>query len=115
MRAQIPPLLSHICDPTQLAWEPFREGIEIARILASECGGPAAAYLRYRPGATLQRHRHVGWEYILILAGTQSDDFGIHAAGELLVHIPGSSHTVHSADGCIVLAIWEKPVVFDQE
>ena len=34
------------------------------------------------------------------------------SAGELLVHSPGTSHSIVSDTGCVVLAIWEKPVVF---
>jgi len=101
-------------DVTHLQWEPFRQGIEIARVATSE-EGPSAAFVRYRPGASLARHRHVGWEYILILSGSQVDESGVHSAGELLVHPPNTSHKVSSEQGCMVLAIWEKPVVFEEE
>jgi len=101
-------------DVTQLHWEPFREGIEIARIATSD-DGPSAAFVRYAPGARLARHQHVGWEYILILSGAQVDESGVHSAGELLVHPPQTWHKVSSEHGCTVLAIWEKPVVFEKE
>ena len=106
-------LLSTSRDVTTLRWEPFREGIEISRLLTSD-DGPSAAFVRYRAGASLARHRHSGWEYILILSGSQLDESGVHSAGELLVHPPQSSHSVSSEDGCVVLAIWEKPVVFEE-
>ncbi|MGA2231733.1 MAG: cupin domain-containing protein [Tepidisphaeraceae bacterium] len=104
-------LFGPVVQPQQ--WEPFREGIEIARIYSTTAGGPSAALLRYRPGASLERHRHAGYEHILILSGSQLDDGGEHLAGTLLVNPPGTSHAVRSIEGCVVLAIWEKPPVFE--
>lgn len=91
------------------AWEPFREGIEICWMYRSP-GAAAAALLRYSPGASLERHVHAGFEHILVLRGSQTDENGEHGPGTLLIHEPGTSHAVHSRDGCIVLAIWEKAV-----
>jgi anti-sigma factor ChrR (cupin superfamily) len=100
-------------DRISIEWERFRDGIEIVRLANSIDSGPAAALLRYQPGAQLPRHRHVGWEYVLVLSGAQSDDRGRHAVGEMLVHPPGSSHSITSDEGCVVLIIWEKPVAFE--
>jgi len=98
-------------DPASMAWEPFRAGIEIHRLYDCE-GGPSAALLRYAADAKLTRHVHVGYEHILILAGSQIDDSGEHHTGALLIHGPGSSHAISSPRGCIVLAVWERPVRF---
>jgi anti-sigma factor ChrR (cupin superfamily) len=104
-------LLNDASAPS-LPWEPFRPGIDIARIYVTGPDGPSAAFLRYAPGASLPRHEHRGFEHILILAGSQIDDHGKHPTGTLIVHPPGTSHTITSIEGCIVLAIWEKPVTF---
>jgi anti-sigma factor ChrR (cupin superfamily) len=90
-------------------WERFREGIQIHWIYRMPAGCQAAL-LRYEPGASLARHVHVGFEHILVLRGSQIDDNGDHPAGTLLIHAPGTSHAITSPSGCIVLAIWEKPV-----
>jgi hypothetical protein len=103
-------LLAAARDPG-LAWEPFREGIEICRIYDVP-GGPSAAFLRYAPGASLARHEHRGFEHVFVLTGSQVDDSGRHEAGAMLVHPPGSSHAVTTSTGCVVLAVWEKPVAF---
>ena len=95
----------------ELRWELLREGIEISRIYDTPTGA-AMAFVRFAPGAALPRHRHEGYEHILVLRGSQQDDDGEHHAGALLIHPPGSSHRVSSAGGCIVLAFWEKPVRF---
>jgi anti-sigma factor ChrR (cupin superfamily) len=98
------------CDRS-LPWQPFRQGIEICR-LYEQPGGASAAFLRYAPGAQLQRHQHSGYEHIFVLSGSQTDDHGEHCVGAMLIHPPGSSHTVSTTLGCVVLAVWEKPVLF---
>ena len=93
-----------------IPWEFFRKGVDIHRLYG---GGPdtaSAALLRYAPGAGIPTHDHVGYEHILVLEGAQQDEHGYYAAGTLLINGPGSRHTVFSEQGCVVLAIWEKPV-----
>jgi hypothetical protein len=34
-----------------------------------------------------------------------------YAAGSLVINSPGTDHAVASDEGCLVLIIWEKPVV----
>jgi anti-sigma factor ChrR (cupin superfamily) len=118
MDSQAAILLSNLLDADalqdELSWQPFREGIEISPIYDSGHGA-RAAFLRYEPGAAVPTHEHTGWEHILVLKGSQSDESGQYDAGSLLIHGPGSSHSVLSAEGCVVLAIWEKPVRFEIE
>jgi len=95
------------------AWEPFREGIQVLWLHKSEDGGNSSALLKYEAGASAPEHEHVGFEHIYILEGSQVDENGIHEIGNLSINPPGTSHIVHSPNGCIVLAIWEKPVRFD--
>jgi anti-sigma factor ChrR (cupin superfamily) len=54
----------------------------------------------------------MGYEHILMLAGSQEDENGIYNSGTLMINPPGTKHTVRSPAGCIVLAIYEKPVRF---
>ena len=94
-----------------LDWQPFREGVEIARICSAPEDGPATAFLRYRAGASVPQHMHAGFEHIFILKGSQVDRSGEHFAGTVIINPPGSSHKVTSPGGCIVMIIWEKPVI----
>jgi anti-sigma factor ChrR (cupin superfamily) len=94
-------------------WESLRPGIEMHRIYGGGADGSSSALLRYAPGATLSRHGHPGHEHIFLLEGSQTDDHGTYAAPCFIVNPPGSSHGVTSVDGCLVLVIWEKPVIFD--
>jgi anti-sigma factor ChrR (cupin superfamily) len=100
-------------NPDRLDWQPLRPGIEIHPLYQSPDDGPAAALLRYQPGATLARHRHTGLEHVFVLAGSQEDDRGCYRTGALVVNPPGSAHNVASAEGCLVLVLWEKPVQFE--
>jgi anti-sigma factor ChrR (cupin superfamily) len=97
-----------------LPWQPFREGIDIYRLYGDGTGA-SAALLRYQKGASVPAHDHTGFEHILVLSGEQSDRHGTHVAGTLAINPPGTSHSVYSESGCIVLAIWEKPVVMQMD
>lgn len=105
-------LLSGALDPNR-AWEPFHPGVDISRLYDIP-DGMASAFLRFTPGAKLPRHLHVGHEHIFILDGSQQDETGIHHAGTMLLHPPDTCHTVSSPEGCLVLAIWGKPVKFQE-
>jgi anti-sigma factor ChrR (cupin superfamily) len=94
-------------------WIKMRPGVEMHRIYGDGHSGPSAALLRYAPGATLPHHRHRGYEHLTILEGSQVDQFGVYAAPCFIVNPPGSSHDVCSPDGCLVLVVWQEPVVFE--
>ena len=93
-------------------WKPFHTGIDCYPIYETPDGGPAAMLLRYEPGATAPAHHHQGYEHIFVLSGSQTDERGRHEAGSFMVHAEGTDHHVHSEDGCVVLAIWERRVRF---
>jgi anti-sigma factor ChrR (cupin superfamily) len=93
-------------------WQPFRQGVEICQLYSGNDSGPAAALLRYAPGAAVPHHTHTGYENILILSGSQRDEHREYLAGTLMVSPPQSNHAISSPNGCIVLAIWQSPVEF---
>ena len=97
----------------EVAWKPFRTGIEIHALYGEIGAGRAAALLRYAPGAQLPTHRHAGFEQILVLEGAQEDDRGRYGKGTIVVNPPGSKHAVVSPEGCIVFVTWELPVEFE--
>ena len=95
-----------------VAWQPFREGVDIHRFYGDGVSGPSAALIRFREDAAIPRHQHEGFEHIMVLAGEQRDENGLIEAGTLRIHPPGTAHSVTGRKGCIVLAIYEKPVRF---
>jgi anti-sigma factor ChrR (cupin superfamily) len=97
-------------DWDDLAWQTLRAGVRVHWIYRNGEGGAEAALLRYDPGATVPLHEHMGWEHIFVLAGSQSDGTATYAEGALLISPPGTRHAIVSADGCVVLAVWQRPV-----
>ncbi|MDB4977162.1 MAG: hypothetical protein JWN48_5503 [Myxococcaceae bacterium] len=113
-RLSISGLFGQGTDWARFPWQPFREGVEIARLYGEADSGPSMALLRYAPGARVPRHIHHGLEHIIVLEGSQRDESadagGLHLTGSILVHGPETSHVVSSETGCVVLAIWARPV-----
>ncbi|UWF60386.1 cupin domain-containing protein [Brucella sp. 2716] len=100
-----------------LPWErykqPGREGVLIHKLYDTGDtgeGGPAAALVRYEPGAKVQKHIHPGYELIFVLEGELINDAGRHPAGTLEICPPGSGHALASEKGCTFLVVWEQPV-----
>lgn len=98
-----------------LPFESVFPGVRITRLYRAPEGGSSAAILRYEPGARVPLHRHTGYEHIYVLEGSQRDERGEYGAGTLVVNPPGTEHSVESLGGCVVLAIWERPVAFVEE
>ncbi|WP_008308313.1 cupin domain-containing protein [Leptolyngbya sp. PCC 6406] len=97
-----------------LPWQPFRPGVKMYR-LYGDSHGPSAALLRYEPGAQVPHHDHSGYEHIIVLSGSQQDQHQTYGAGTLVINEPGTDHAIASPEGCLVLVIWEKPVILRQD
>ena len=102
-------IMSHEED---LPWTYFRDGVDVVRLYGDGTTGPTAALIRFRKEARVPVHMHEGWEHIIVLTGSQRDQSGTIYPGTLRIHPPGTYHSVVSEAGCIVLAIYEKPVKF---
>jgi len=94
-----------------LAYEPFREGVEVHYLMRGSIYSPGVAILRYQTGARIPRHRHAGLETIVVLEGTQSDENGTYPAGSVVLNPEGSEHSVWTDNGCVVLIQWNRPVI----
>ena len=75
-----------------LAFEYFRDGVEVYWLAKGSATDPSVALLKYQPGAAVPRHRHVGLETIVVLDGIQSDEAGDYAAGTVVLNAIGSEH-----------------------
>ena len=90
-------------QPGERAWHERRPGVHW-KVLWEE-GDRKAVLMRYDPGATIPRHRHLGDEQIFVLEGSVSDDAGTCARGGYARRPPGCVHSVSSGEGALVLAI----------
>lgn len=97
----------------RLDWQPFRDGVEIHRFYGDGLTGPSAVLLRFLKACPIPRHFHEGYEHLLVLSGSQRDEHGEITPGTLRIHAPGTSHEVFAEEGCLLLAIYEKPVRFE--
>lgn len=96
----------------EIPWQPFKDGVDIYWLYGDGITGPSAALIHFRKAGKVPLHEHGGYEHIIVLAGSQRDQNSIARAGTLMINPPGTSHSVISEAGCIVLAIYEKPVAF---
>jgi len=96
----------------RVPWRPFKPLVDIYRLYGDGESGPTAALLRFQPGGRVALHEHTGYEHILVLAGAQVDENTRADTGTLIINPPGTSHSILSENGGIVLAIYEKPVKF---
>jgi len=96
----------------EIPWQPFGDGVEIHRLYGDGVTGATAALIRFLKAGKVSLHEHPGYEHIFVLAGSQTDQNGVSRAGSLVINPPGTRHSITSDSGCIVLAIYEKPVVF---
>ena len=86
------------------------------KTLWSDSSGEAyTALFRMEPGARLPTHRHTAVEQTFVLEGSLVDAEGVCSAGNFVWRHPGSTHTAHSPDGCLTLAIFQKANQFLEE
>jgi len=99
-------------DVSRIAWELTRfPGVE-TKTLYAEASGRQTVLLRLAPGARLPDHRHVGVEQSFVLEGALADEEGTCTAGNFVWRRPGSVHHAWSPDGCVLLAIFDRPNEF---
>ncbi|MDE0718887.1 MAG: cupin domain-containing protein, partial [Rhodospirillaceae bacterium] len=68
--------------------------------------------LKWQPGASLPFHKHPEIEQSYVIEGSFYDHDGICRAGEFVWRHPGSFHQTHTDEGCVLLAVYRKPNVF---
>ncbi|MEO6098327.1 MAG: cupin domain-containing protein [Fibrobacteria bacterium] len=91
------------------AWEKLRPGIEIMSLFEGAPGNYKSALMRFRPGASMPAHIHLGDEHGYILSGCQEDEFGSYETGGYVYNPSGTAHRVWSEEGCLALIHWRAP------
>ncbi len=62
--------------------------------------------LRMEAGAVSTPHEHMGYEEFLVLDGVLIDcDGAEYRSGDFVRFLPGSKHSSHTIDGCLLLVI----------
>ena len=69
-----------------------------------ENGGQGSYLLKMDPGAKSLPHTHIGFEEFLMLEGELTDpDNKVFKKGDFVTFEPGSVHSSHTKDGCLIL------------
>ena len=73
-----------------------------------------AKLIKMNPGTRVPLHSHKGKEYILVLEGKFSDEYGLYSKGDLQINDSKIKHTPVAClkEGCICLIISEEDLVF---
>ena len=101
--------VSLFVNAADVPWTERRPGVFWKVIWEDPDGRHKAILVRYAPGATIPRHRHVGDEQIFVLEGAVADDTGVCTAGNYARRPPGCEHTIVSETGAVVFAITSGP------
>ncbi|MSO77414.1 MAG: anti-sigma factor [Alphaproteobacteria bacterium] len=109
------PLRSYIGrNLAEVEWRRLVPGIEQYKLPVADGGelGATAELLRFRPGAKVPRHTHVGEEAILVLQGGFTDETGHYVRGDVA---QGDETVTHRPVGdpgepCICFAVLDEPV-----
>jgi anti-sigma factor ChrR (cupin superfamily) len=96
---------SQIVTLSELPWVDARPGVRQKRIWEDKSTERRAILARFEPGATLPPHRHVGDELIFLLEGSNADESGVVATGNLNYRPNGCVHSVTTQHGATVLAV----------
>lgn len=100
----------------KLEWQPTQlPGVKMKLLWKDETKEGYTALFKMEPGARLPQHRHVGVEQTFVLEGSLVDENGSCEAGNFVWRHPGSVHSAHSPDGCLLLGIFQQPNEFLEE
>lgn len=103
---------SLVFEDRAIPWQPFSPGVEVFPLCTGDNGDLKAALMRNAPGAEVPEHVHQGYEFILVLAGAESDARATYKAGDFIANPPGSRHAVRTEQGNTVLIVWTAPIQF---
>ena len=100
---------SHFVTTADVPWVERRPGVFWKTVWEDPDGRHKAILMRYAPGATIPRHRHLGDEQIYVLEGSVADETGVCTAGNYARRPPGCVHSVRSEAGALVFAVTSGP------
>ena len=88
-----------------LPWVETGPSVRQKRIWEDKASERRAILARFEPGATLPPHRHVGDELIFLIEGSNADESGVVATGNMNYRPNGCVHSVTTQNGATVLAV----------
>ena len=102
-RGDAPP--SQVFTLSELAWVEARPGVRLKNVWQDPNAERRASLARFEPGAVLPLHRHIGDELIFVIEGSNEDEAGEVATGNMSYRPNGCTHTVTTKNGATSLNI----------
>ncbi|MBT5214937.1 MAG: hypothetical protein HOL60_10270 [Pelagibacteraceae bacterium] len=106
------PLSSLLGDIKNVKWKSIYKGFKEYSLPIDD--KDSIKLIKMEPGTSVPFHSHNGKEYILVLDGSFSDQYGEYNKGYMQINDQKIKHipTASDKNGCICLSITEKDVVF---
>ena len=99
-----------ITDPFNVKFVPFDNygtpipGMSWHKITYNQKTGQGTYILKMESGAKSKLHEHTNFEEFIMLDGELIDpDNNILKKGDIVTYEPGSRHSSHTKDGCLIL------------
>jgi len=99
-----------ITNPFNVKFEPFDNygspilGMSWHKITYNKKNGQGTYILKMEPGAKSKLHEHTSFEEFIMLDGELVDpDNKVFKKGDIVTFEPGSSHSSHTKNGCLIL------------
>lgn len=102
-------------DLEALGWEEIVPGAR-AHVLWEGAGGwPRIALVQLAPGTVVPTHRHTAVERVVVIKGVVEDEYGECRPGSTAERPTGCTHSLHTTDGVLMMAVAEGPIAFDDD
>lgn len=111
-KISVNPINKFIDNLQQIKWKKIFNGFYEYNFNLS--ASEKAKLIKMNPGAKVPLHSHNGKEFILVLEGSFSDEYGTYKKGSLQINDSNIKHTPTASkeNGCICLTITEQDLVF---
>ncbi len=86
-------------DVRSYSWDEISPGIKVHVMREDPTRGMRGCLVWALPGARHPRHRHLGDENILVLAGALRDERGVYGPGQICRSLGGSTHSEQAMPG----------------
>jgi anti-sigma factor ChrR (cupin superfamily) len=96
-----------------LAWEEIVPGARAHLLWEGASGWPRIALVQLDPGTVVPTHRHTAVERVVVIRGAVQDEYGECRPGWTAERPTGCTHSLHTSDGVLMVAIAAGPIAFD--
>jgi len=107
----LPAMIQNLIPTREPKWKFLSPSLRAAAIPVGENSCELALH-KIKAGGSTPSHDHNGREVIVVLKGSFSDEDGIYAEGDFIVHHPGEVHRPQASQNqeCICLSVLEAPL-----